>query len=161
MNAKDFNALAENYGSTSAGWTTNDFNYDGVVNVLDFDALAASFNSGFVTESVKIVKLEGSFAGHYVDNLTGEHVLSFDITHCTHTGHFTGTATFTNSKGKFPSDVTGVIRSNHHLDLTFVGTGFSGSMTGIASHTGGSFGGDFKSITDGVHSSGTYKVAKP
>ena len=36
-------ALASHYGATGDGWWQGDFNYDGTVNSLDFDAMAANF----------------------------------------------------------------------------------------------------------------------
>jgi hypothetical protein len=39
----DFNALASAFGSTSQVWTTGDFNYDFKVDTLDFNSLAANF----------------------------------------------------------------------------------------------------------------------
>ena len=44
-NALDFNALATNFGSTTANWYQGDFNYDGKVNTTDFTALALNFNA--------------------------------------------------------------------------------------------------------------------
>jgi hypothetical protein len=122
-------------------------------------ALSASVSASIEPLAAKIVKLEGTFNGHYFSTTTGEHPLKFSITHCTHTGHFVGVATFTNAAGKFPADVTGVIRSNFHLDLTFIGSGFQGTMTGISTHTGGAFSGDY-TVTGDVTGHGTYKVAK-
>jgi autotransporter-associated beta strand protein len=43
VNALDFNALATNFGSTSKVWSDGDFNYDGTVNTADFTILAANF----------------------------------------------------------------------------------------------------------------------
>jgi hypothetical protein len=43
VNTLDFTALAANYNSTTVLWTAGDFNYDGVVNALDFNALATNF----------------------------------------------------------------------------------------------------------------------
>jgi ELWxxDGT repeat protein len=39
----DFNALAANFGGTGKRWSQADFNYDGMVNTLDFNSLAAQF----------------------------------------------------------------------------------------------------------------------
>jgi len=43
VNLNDFNRLAANFGSTSAVWSQGDFTYDGVVNLDDFNRLAANF----------------------------------------------------------------------------------------------------------------------
>lgn len=43
VNLTDFNRLAANFGSTSAIWNQGDFNYDGLVNLTDFNRLAANF----------------------------------------------------------------------------------------------------------------------
>ena len=42
-NALDFNALANNYGKYGQGYSTGDFNFDGVVNSSDFAILAANY----------------------------------------------------------------------------------------------------------------------
>jgi hypothetical protein len=39
----DFNALAGNFGGTSKAWSQADFNYDSVVDTLDFNSFAANF----------------------------------------------------------------------------------------------------------------------
>jgi hypothetical protein len=44
VNALDFNALASHYGATGQSWSSGDFNYDGVIDSLDFSMLAANFN---------------------------------------------------------------------------------------------------------------------
>lgn len=44
VNAIDFNAVATKFGSAASNWTTGDFNYDGTINSLDFDLLAVNFN---------------------------------------------------------------------------------------------------------------------
>ena len=41
--SRDFNRLAANVGATGARWDDGDFNYDGVVDLLDFNCLAANF----------------------------------------------------------------------------------------------------------------------
>jgi hypothetical protein len=43
VNALDFNALATNFGGPSPSFSGGDFNYDGQVNTLDFAALAQRF----------------------------------------------------------------------------------------------------------------------
>ena len=43
VNLADFNRLAANFGSTTATWDDGDFNYDGSVNLSDFNRLAANF----------------------------------------------------------------------------------------------------------------------
>jgi hypothetical protein len=43
VNALDFNALASNFGAGAADWTAGDFNYDGKVDSLDFQSLAINF----------------------------------------------------------------------------------------------------------------------
>lgn len=44
VNSVDFSALASNF-NTSSGWGQGDFNYDGAVNALDFNALASNYGS--------------------------------------------------------------------------------------------------------------------
>ena len=43
VNLADFNRLAANFGSASATWDDGDFNYDGNVNLADFNRLASNF----------------------------------------------------------------------------------------------------------------------
>ena len=43
VNLSDFNRLAANFGSTSGVWSQGDFNYDSNVNLSDFNRLAANF----------------------------------------------------------------------------------------------------------------------
>ena len=43
VNLSDFNRLAANFGSTSGDWSKGDFNYDSNVNLSDFNRLAANF----------------------------------------------------------------------------------------------------------------------
>ncbi len=45
VNALDFNALASNFGDSGQLWSGGDFNYDGIVNTLDFNQLAANFGA--------------------------------------------------------------------------------------------------------------------
>lgn len=44
VNALDFNALASNFGGSGKPWVQGDFNYDGVINSLDFNSIATNFN---------------------------------------------------------------------------------------------------------------------
>ncbi len=44
VNALDFNAVATNFGGSGKGWTDGDFDYNGIVNTLDFTQLASNFN---------------------------------------------------------------------------------------------------------------------
>jgi hypothetical protein len=43
VNVLDFNTLAANFNKTSALWSQGDVNYDGVVNSLDFNLMASNF----------------------------------------------------------------------------------------------------------------------
>ena len=43
VNLNDFNTLAGNFGATGAGWLQGDFTFDGNVNLNDFNVLAANF----------------------------------------------------------------------------------------------------------------------
>jgi hypothetical protein len=43
VNALDFNALASHYGKPSQTWINGDFNFDGKVNSADFSLLAARY----------------------------------------------------------------------------------------------------------------------
>ena len=44
VNLIDFNKLAANFNTSGKVWSQGDFNYDGNVNLLDFNKLAANFN---------------------------------------------------------------------------------------------------------------------
>ena len=43
VNLQDFNRLAANFGGANRNWTDGDFTFDGVVNLLDFNRMAANF----------------------------------------------------------------------------------------------------------------------
>jgi len=128
------------------------------VSSIAADVLSIDSRPPMAAEATSIVRIRGTFTGKYVIGGKKE-PLVFDVTKCTHTGHFTGTVTFTLGSKNYPATLKGVIHSNLHLDITFSGDGFSGSMTGIASHTGGSFAGDY-TVTGGLNTTGTYKAAK-
>ena len=55
VNALDFNALAANFGGGNHTWTRADFNYDGAINTLDFTLLANNF--GAVAASPSLASL--------------------------------------------------------------------------------------------------------
>ena len=44
VNLLDFNTLAGNFNQTNRHWCAGDFNFDGSVNLLDFNLLAGNFN---------------------------------------------------------------------------------------------------------------------
>jgi hypothetical protein len=44
VNGLDFNALASNFGLANRIWVQGDFNFDGQVNSMDFDSIAVNFN---------------------------------------------------------------------------------------------------------------------
>ena len=48
VNLADFNILAANFGDTGATWTEADFNGDGTVNLSDFNVLAGNFGQAGV-----------------------------------------------------------------------------------------------------------------
>jgi hypothetical protein len=45
VNALDFNAVATNFGRSGAEWAQGDFNYDGTTSAADFVALSQNFGS--------------------------------------------------------------------------------------------------------------------
>jgi autotransporter-associated beta strand protein len=51
VNTVDFNVLAANFNSTAKAWVNGDFNYDGIVNALDFNAIATNFGATPITGS--------------------------------------------------------------------------------------------------------------
>ncbi len=52
VNAIDFNALASNFGDSNQSWITGDFNYDGVVDSADFVILASNFGASVPASAV-------------------------------------------------------------------------------------------------------------
>jgi hypothetical protein len=52
VNLQDFNRLAANFGSTGTWWKHGDFNFDGNVNLADFNLLAANFGQSAAPTSV-------------------------------------------------------------------------------------------------------------
>ncbi len=61
VNMLDLNAIATNFGKSSQTFTQGDFNYDGSVNVLDFNVLAGVFGN-VLPASAPIVPLATLFA---------------------------------------------------------------------------------------------------
>jgi fibronectin-binding autotransporter adhesin len=49
VNTLDFNAVAANFNTSGNIWASGDFNYDGVVNALDFNAVATNFGKAAVS----------------------------------------------------------------------------------------------------------------
>jgi hypothetical protein len=45
VNLADFNRLAANFGQANRAWTSGDWTYDGIANLTDFNALAGNFGS--------------------------------------------------------------------------------------------------------------------
>jgi len=60
VNALDFNALASNYGGAGKVWTQGDFNYDGSVNTMDFTALASNFGKSLAAPALGTLAPEPS-----------------------------------------------------------------------------------------------------
>jgi hypothetical protein len=52
VNLSDFNRLAANFGGTNTWWARGDFNFDGNVNLADFNLLAANFGQSGAPTSV-------------------------------------------------------------------------------------------------------------
>ena len=52
MNLQDFNRLATNFGQSPRDFTQGDFNYDGVVNLIDFNILAGRFGRELAPQSL-------------------------------------------------------------------------------------------------------------
>ena len=110
----------------------------------------------FVTESVKLLKIEGTFLGHIQSAHYGKGTISFNITHATHTGHFTGTAEVTANGTTVPLEASGKITASKHVSISVSdGSKESGEFSGTASHTGGSFYGSY-SVTGTIKDTGTY-----
>lgn len=127
---------------------------DEPANTQDFAAL------NFVTESTKLVKIEGTYVGHIQSEHYGKGTATFNITHDTHTGHFVGSVQLTASGSTIVLSVSGKILSSHHVSIAVSsGSKESGTFSGTASHTGGSFYGSY-SISGVINDTGTYHVGK-
>jgi hypothetical protein len=110
--------------------------------------------------SIALVKIEGTYNGHYVGKHIGKGTLQFDITHFTHTGHFQGFVFVSNSSGSTTATITtGVVHSNRHVDIDASNKKLSLAFVGIASHTGGSFAGTF-TVSGAANDTGTFNAAK-
>jgi autotransporter-associated beta strand protein len=57
VNLLDLNALATNFGTPSSTWSQGDFNYDGTVNVMDFNLLASNFGNVLAAPPVSSLPL--------------------------------------------------------------------------------------------------------
>jgi hypothetical protein len=113
--------------------------------------------TNFVTESTKIIKVEGTYLGHYQSKNYGQSTINFIITHDTHTGHFVGTVEIARLG---TADVKGTVKASHHIDVSITDNSKeSGTFTGTVSHTGGSFYGSY-TVTGTVNDTGTYHVGK-
>ena len=55
VDATDFTAMAQHFGSTSGVWMNGDFNNDGIVNALDFNILASHFGQSFAAPALATV----------------------------------------------------------------------------------------------------------
>ncbi len=117
--------------------------------------------ASIVPATAKIVKIEGTYTGHYVGEKLGKNALQFDITHFTHTGHFKGFVFIDSKSGNAATTITsGVVHSNRHVDIAYSEAKVvSGTFVGIASHTGGRFNGHF-TVTGAVKDSGTFNAGK-
>ena len=117
--------------------------------------------SFIVPLAVTLVKIEGTYLGHYVGKHLGKDTLQFNITHFTHTGHFKGSVIVGSTSGATAAAITsGVIHSNRHMDIEFSNNAYHGTFIAIASHTGGSFNGTF-TVGGVVSDTGTFNAAKP
>ena len=63
MNTSDFVRLANGFAHPNAFWTDGDFNFDGVVNALDFNALATNFGSTLPAPSLGTLVPEPALFG--------------------------------------------------------------------------------------------------
>lgn len=131
--------------------------------VLDLDASGNAQDfvpMNFVTESTKLLKIEGTFVGHYISNNYPKNTLTFYITKCTHTGHFTGSVAIDSQIGTLMGSVSGKVLASKHVSISVSGKAINGTFTGTASHTGGSFYGSYSVSGKGFSDTGTYHVGK-
>jgi hypothetical protein len=109
--------------------------------------------------TVHYTKLKGTYSGSYTRD---GHTYTFTakVSQFTHTGHFNGTITIGGTPiGSVNATFTGRIRTNRHFTINFSGTGFSGTLVGQASHTGGHLKGTY-TISGLVNASGPFDVGK-
>ena len=139
---------------------------DGVVNALDFNALATNFGAStsaasgaLVTQSVKLPAMKGNFTGSYTGS-SGKYAMSLTVLSHTHTGHFSGNAFFAGKGGTAEASFNGKVISTLHVHIDFAGKGFSGTLTGTTTRTGGQISGSY-SVSGSVSGTGKFKVIKP
>jgi hypothetical protein len=73
VNLSDFNVLAANFGKTGRAWTEGDFSHDGVVNLTDFNLLAQNF--GLSARGPTVTPDDWAALGAAVPEPTGAGVL--------------------------------------------------------------------------------------
>jgi hypothetical protein len=56
VNLNDFNVMAANFGQTNKQWFEGDFNYDGTVNLNDFNLLAGNFGASAAAPGATVVR---------------------------------------------------------------------------------------------------------
>ena len=162
VDTQDFTSLVNTFSPSWQTWASGDFNYDGAVNTSDFMALASNFTSSpslTTLSTTKLPPIRGNFVGSY-KNADGKFPMSLTVLTHTHTGHFTGEAGFGSSSGTAPAAFTGKVASNLHVHIDFSNSKFSGTLTGLTTHTGGQISGSY-SVTGSVKGTGTFKVIKP
>jgi probable HAF family extracellular repeat protein len=54
VNALDFSALANNFGASGKLWNQGDFNYDGTVNALDFNSIATNYGAPLAASATSL-----------------------------------------------------------------------------------------------------------
>src|SRR4051812_13679477 len=105
-------------------------------------------------------RIKGTYSGNYTRD---GHTYHFVIksTQFTHTGHFSGTITVSGVPviGTVNGTFTGRIRTNRHFTVEFKGSGFTGTLVGVASHTGGHLTGTY-TVKGLINSSGPFDVGK-
>ncbi|HEX3357679.1 MAG TPA: DUF1349 domain-containing protein, partial [Tepidisphaeraceae bacterium] len=60
VNITDFNALAANFGMNGRTWSQGDFNGDGIVNLLDLNAIATNFGQGVAAPSSQAASVQAA-----------------------------------------------------------------------------------------------------
>jgi hypothetical protein len=63
VNALDFNALASHFGASDGNWMLGDFNYDGSITSSDFTALSSNFNAPLPADSLATLVPEPAAIG--------------------------------------------------------------------------------------------------
>src|SRR5689334_12790793 len=122
-----------------------------------FSAADGSLHAGGAT--IHYTKLHGTYSGTYTKS-GHSYTFTLKVSQFTHTGHFSGTLTVAGTPvGSVTAALSGRITPTRQFFINFSGTGFSGTLTGQASHTGGHLKGTY-TVNGLINASGPFEVGK-